>query len=260
MAIVFGITSPKTTISAVMIAVAAHTPRSPKTPSRTLVAIADEPMVTSCPPSSMALMSRPRAPMRRVTNFARLVARGFERMHAGARGRRQGGLGAGEERGGGDAQDDDDNVEGVRHRMVLARRAFGRNALRRVQLEGASSRARKAETLAFLDIAGDEALADASDEDEGQFAALDLLVLTHCSQETSRIRLKAGNVAYAGRKADGLQVRLDTRGVLPGAQTQVTRETKRQRHADGDALAMHEPSRIIVGQLLQGVAKSVPEG
>jgi hypothetical protein len=72
MAMVFGITSPKTTISAVMIAVAAHTPRSPKASRRTLVAIADEPMVTSCPPRSIALMRRPRAPMRRVTNFARL--------------------------------------------------------------------------------------------------------------------------------------------------------------------------------------------
>ena len=36
------------------------------------MAIADEPMVTNWPPSSIALMSRPRAPMRRVTNFARL--------------------------------------------------------------------------------------------------------------------------------------------------------------------------------------------
>ena len=114
MAIVFGITSPKTTISAVMMAVAAHTPRSPKTSSRTLVAIADEPMVTSCPPSSIELMRRPRAPIRRVTNFALLVAGRFERMHARAGGRREGGLGAGEERRGGDAQDDDDNVEGVR--------------------------------------------------------------------------------------------------------------------------------------------------
>ena len=64
---------------------------------------------------------------------------------------------------------------------------------------------------------------------------------------------------YAGRKADGLQMRLDPRGVLPGAQTQVTGETKRQGHADGDALAVHEPSRIIVGQLLQGMAKGMPK-
>ncbi len=34
--------------------------------------MADEPMVTNWPPSSMALMSRPRMPMRRVTSFARL--------------------------------------------------------------------------------------------------------------------------------------------------------------------------------------------
>ncbi len=38
----------------------------------TLVAIAEEPMVTNCPPSSMALISRPRMPMRRFTSFARL--------------------------------------------------------------------------------------------------------------------------------------------------------------------------------------------
>ena len=36
------------------------------------MAIADEPMVTTWPPSSMALMKRPRMPMRRFTSFARL--------------------------------------------------------------------------------------------------------------------------------------------------------------------------------------------
>ena len=34
--------------------------------------MADEPIVTNWPPSNMALMSRPRMPMRRVTSFARL--------------------------------------------------------------------------------------------------------------------------------------------------------------------------------------------
>ena len=34
--------------------------------------MADEPMVTNWPPSSIALISRPRMPMRRVTSFARL--------------------------------------------------------------------------------------------------------------------------------------------------------------------------------------------
>ena len=36
------------------------------------MAIADEPMVTNWPPSSIALMRRPRMPIRRVTSFARL--------------------------------------------------------------------------------------------------------------------------------------------------------------------------------------------
>src|SRR6185437_15353002 len=112
---------------------------------------------------------------------------------------------------------------------------------------------------AFLDIAGDEAFAYASGKDEGQLAALDLLVLMHRGQKTSRIRFKAGDVAYAGRKADRLEVLLDPHGVLTGAQTQVPGKAKRQRHADGDALAVHEPGRIIAGQLFQGVAKSMPE-
>ena len=72
-----------------------------------------------------------------------LVARRFERMHAGARGRRQGGLGAGEERRGGDAENDDENVEGVRHRGILARPHSGVMRFAGLQLEGASSRARK---------------------------------------------------------------------------------------------------------------------
>jgi hypothetical protein len=100
-----------------MIAVAAHTPRSPKTPSRTLVAIADEPM-----PAEQHRADEPTARPNEMRDQLRsFVARGFERMHAGARGSRQSSLGAGEERGGGDAQDDDDNVEGVRHQMVLTR-------------------------------------------------------------------------------------------------------------------------------------------
>ena len=37
----------------------------------TLVAIADDPMVTNWPPSSMALISRPRMPISRVTSAAR---------------------------------------------------------------------------------------------------------------------------------------------------------------------------------------------
>ena len=37
----------------------------------TLVAIADDPIVTNCPPSSMVLIRRPRMPMSRVTSAAR---------------------------------------------------------------------------------------------------------------------------------------------------------------------------------------------
>ena len=98
-----------------------------------------------------------------------------------------------------------------------------------------------------------------SGENEGQLAALDLLVLAHRSQDISRLRLKAGNLAHAGRKADRPQMRLDPRGVLPRAQTKVARETERRGHADGDALAVHEPRRIIVGQILQGMAKGMPK-
>ena len=38
----------------------------------TLVAIADDPMVTICPPSSIALIRRPRMPISRVTSAARV--------------------------------------------------------------------------------------------------------------------------------------------------------------------------------------------
>ena len=75
------------------------------------------------------------------------LERAADDAHTGPRGRRQGRLGAGEERRGHDAQEDDDNVEGVRHRGILARAHSGVMRFAGVQLEGASSRPRKVETL-----------------------------------------------------------------------------------------------------------------
>ena len=53
--------------------------------------------------------------------FRPRVAARFQRMHPRSGRRGQGGLGASEERCGGNAQDDDHNVEGVRHGAILAR-------------------------------------------------------------------------------------------------------------------------------------------
>ena len=49
-----------------------------------------------------------------------------------------------------------------------------------------------------------KALADPPGENEGQPAALDLLVLAHGGENRVRVRVEAGNVADAGRQADGL--------------------------------------------------------
>ncbi len=67
------------------------------------------------------------------------------------------------------------------------------------------SASRKARTAAGIDIAGDEALADAARQDEGQGAARDLLVLRDQLHQPVGVRQLAGNVGDAGRQADGLR-------------------------------------------------------
>lgn len=70
MAMVFGVTSAKMTISAVMIAVAYTAPWSPATARSTLVAKDDAAMLTTWPPSSIALIKRPRSAISRLTSLA----------------------------------------------------------------------------------------------------------------------------------------------------------------------------------------------
>ena len=80
-------------------------------------------MVTSCPPSSIALISRPRAAMSSMDERGALVAGRLQRVQARARSRGQRGLRAGEERRGDEAEDDQEGGQGRRHRYMLAQTA-----------------------------------------------------------------------------------------------------------------------------------------
>ena len=204
-------------------------------------------------------MRRPRVADETRDQLRSFIACRLERVHAGARGRGESSLGAGEERRGDDAQNDDGNVEGVRHQTILARPHSGVMRFTGLQLEGASSRARKAETLSSSISRATKLSPMPLTRMKVNLPRSTFLSWRIAASRLTEICLKIRDVAYAGRKADRLQVRLNTPGVLPGAQTQVTGETKRQRHPDGDALAVHQARRIIIRQLLQGMAKRVPK-
>ncbi len=74
-------------------------------------------------------------------------------------------------------------------------------------------------------IIGDEGLADAMREDEGQLAALDLLVLRDGVQQHVCRWQFAGDLAdFRGQQADGAQVSLDTLCIIRACQVQAGRE------------------------------------
>ena len=56
-----------------------------------------------------------------------------------------------------------------------------------------------------------------------------------------------------------LQMRLDAGRIVGARKVQPGREPMRQRHADGDALAMHQPRAVIGGRGFQRVAEGVAE-
>src|SRR5690606_25368423 len=68
---------------------------------------------------------------------------------------------------------------------------------------------KEAQNLRSRHITGDEGLADAAGENEGERTAADLLVLRDEGKQGLRIRQTARNVGHAPWQADSLQMRLD---------------------------------------------------
>src|SRR5581483_7441316 len=89
-----------------------------------------------------------------------------------------------------------------------------------------------------VDALRHERVADAARQDEGQLAALGLLVLSHVRRQRIGAERTAGDVAEPRRQSgrgDGAGRAL---GVLARAEAEARREPERQRAADADRLAM----------------------
>ena len=109
-----------------------------------------------------------------------------------------------------------------------------------------------------LDVAGDESLADAAHENEGQTAVADFLVLAHEANEFDGGGLFSRNIGDAGRQPDRAKVRLDASGTAFGTKSALLREAESLRHADRDALAVQQPSGIAA-QGFECVAERMTE-
>src|SRR3990167_2243142 len=112
--------------------------------------------------------------------------------------------------------------------------------------------------LAGVDIAGDEGIADPADEDEGELAVDDFLVLSHQRDEPVRVRQLARNVGERAGQSGAGEVLANAHRVLSRAEAEPRGKLERKRHAHGDAFAMHETIRET-GRSLERMAESVAE-
>src|SRR5690606_8846310 len=96
-------------------------------------------------------------------------------------------------------------------------------------------------------------------EDKGQFASRDLLVLCDVAQKPLSVGKNARDIRHSPWQADGSQMGFNTERIVHAAQIHARREPVRQRHADGDTLAMDETPAVIGGGGLERMAESMPQ-
>ena len=211
----------------------------------TLVAIADDPIVTNCPPSSIVLIRRPRMPMSRVTS----AARASPDISSACMRAREAAVSA--------VSAPAKNAAKAMLTMMMAmsseigmeesltrRPACGRGG--RADQPGASSRSclRKASTLASSTSRAMKALADPLRENECQPARARPSCPAAWRREWRRRPARARRCREFGSEGQRhLQMRLDPRRVLPGAEPEVAREAVGAGHPDGDPLAVDEAAR-----------------
>src|SRR6185503_20647101 len=94
--------------------------------------------------------------------------------------------------------------------------------------------------LRGFDIARDKGLADTAHKDEGELAALHLLVLGHEIHQRVRIGAKLRHVAEAGWKPDRRQMMRNASGIVRRHETQPCGELERAGNAESDRLAVQQ--------------------
>ena len=96
-----------------------------------------------------------------------------------------------------------------------------------------------------VNIIGDDSLPDGFEQNEGQLAALHLLVLRQQRHQPIGVGeaflREARNVLQPRRQPGVNEMALDARGIIRRDHAELRREFGSQHHADGDALAMIEP-------------------
>src|SRR5579871_1948237 len=253
---VLGVTSPKITINAVMTRVAAQTPRSPYASTRRLVAIAEEPIVTSWPPSSIALMSRARIPMRRVTSFAR----SSPAVSSACMRARDAAVSAVSAPAKNAAATMLTTMTAMSRPIGMALSRHGRRADRRRIGRGRIELAlQELDHARLRNVSGDEALADPPGENECEPAPLHFLVLAHGRHHLQYADRDAGHVLDPGRQSDGLQVRLDPCCVLARAKPESARQPEGASHPDRHRLAVNQAGGFVIRQPLERMAEGVAE-
>ena len=110
-----------------------------------------------------------------------------------------------------------------------------------------------------IDAALDIGLADTTHQNEGQGAAAHLLVLRHDIQKRVGRWHLSGDIPDMGRQSDGGKMRRHAGAVVDAAKAQRPGEVEGEPHADGNALAMHQPGAVIGDDGLQRVAERVAE-
>src|SRR5690554_708296 len=106
---------------------------------------------------------------------------------------------------------------------------------------------------------GDEGLADAPRQDEGQRAPRNLLVLRDEIEELFGPWQFARHVRELRRQSYLAKMRFHPGRIVGARKVHARGEPVRKRHANGNPLAMDQTAAIVAGRSLQRVAERMPE-
>src|SRR5258706_11355557 len=239
-----GRTSAKIRMMKVMISVATKMPPSSKSRSATVVASADERMLTKVLPRSMAPITRSRSAINLTTCLARQdpsVARWCMRALETA-------VSAVSE-----PAKNAENTSSARMAAresvmlsVMARDLMGSDEDENIRREGENSGFRKrGADRVFRNLAAHESVSDAFGKNEIHPAAARFLVVAHVGKHLVGRRLRLADFRQARGQADAREMALDASDVLGGRVTELGRELESQDTAQRHAFAVDQPVGIM---------------